>query len=91
MLAISDEGQHVVSHLDELVLREGLLLLSLAEGFCDLGLPEIRFDRVDHLNTFSNNYPELTLNKKALLMSFSPFWGGFGKYYLSSSSAMAAL
>lgn len=79
MLAISDEGQHVVSHLDELVLREGLLLLSLAESFCDFCLPEIRFDSVDHLNTVSNNYPELTLNKKALLGSFSPFWGGLGK------------
>ena len=49
VVAARDEFKHVLVHLDELVLRERLLLLSLNEGFLDLFLEEAGLDRVDDL------------------------------------------
>ena len=51
MVAARDKLEHLLVHLDELVLRERLLLLPLDQGFADLGLEEGGLDCVDHLQT----------------------------------------
>ena len=49
VLAVGDEVQHLLVHLDKAVLRERLLLLSLLQGFLDLELEEVGLDGVDDL------------------------------------------
>ena len=49
MVATRDELEHLLVHLDELVLRECLLLLPLYQSLADLGLEEVGLDGVDHL------------------------------------------
>ena len=86
MLAAGDQVEHLLVHLDELVLRQRLLLLPALQGLLDLLLEEVRLDGVDDLRTTLLT-PGLTLNRNFRLIVFSL---ASGRHSLNSSSASAA-
>ena len=50
MLAVGDEVQHLLVHLNEPVLRQRLFLLPFFKSLLDLILEEVSLDSVDHLD-----------------------------------------
>ena len=50
MLAVGDEVQHLLVHLNEPVLRQRLFLLPFFKSLLDFILEEVRLDSVDHLD-----------------------------------------
>jgi len=50
MLTVCDKMQHLLVHLDELVLRKCLLFFPFFQSLLNLVLEEVRLDCVDHLH-----------------------------------------
>ena len=50
MLTVGDQVQHLLVHLDELVLGQSLLLFAFLQGLLYFMLEEVRLDSIDHLN-----------------------------------------
>lgn len=83
MLAISDEREHRLVHLHELILRERLLLLAIVQRLLDFGPEKIGLDTVNNLQLLQLCH-ELTLKRNFRLTGTVLLFVGSGRYYRSS-------
>jgi len=70
VVARGDQLEHLGVHLDELVLRQSLLLLALDQSLCYFSLEEGRFDCVDDLEEAVVKSKVPTLKRNLRLITF---------------------